>query len=201
MGKRLTTILLCTLFGTGLFAQDVQDEDFVRGGLLRTFGCFAFDYRFHQNVWDYRFHGLVEYYFDKRISMIQECYIYIDSGTDFPVIERNLGVGSGLAYHWPNKNIDPYVFILSRGEFYWSAEDSLTQAKQNNISRKGFPSMAIGGGVNLYVWKYFNFFAQARYQRSFLHNYKQITDLDCLSVSFGLGFQLHTKKEEELVLP
>ena len=62
MGKKKTITLLLCLLGTGLFAQDVQDSCFVRKGLIRTFGCFAFDYRLNQSTWDYRRHAFTEYF-------------------------------------------------------------------------------------------------------------------------------------------
>ncbi len=196
MGKKEKITLLLCLLGTGLFAQEAQDSCFVRRGLVRTFGCFAFDYRFNQNVWDYRLHGFLEYFPEKNISIMQEVYYYLDSGTDFPVIYKNFAVGTGLGYHWPKKNFDPYVFFLSRGEFYESQAMVDSVVIRDEITTEGFPSMAIGAGANLYVWKYLNFFVQVRYQRSLIHSYLHIINMDSFSVSYGLGINFHTRKKK-----
>ena len=198
MGKKEGITLLVCLLSISLFGQKTDDSTFVRPGLVRTFGCFAFDYRPHQNAWDYRLHGFVEYFPEKRISAMGEIYYYLDSSTDFPVISKNFSVGTGFGYHWSKKRLNPYVFVMAIGNFYESQimTDSLGVLK-DKITTEASPGVAFGGGLNLYVWKYINFFVQLRYHHTFIYSPIQITKMDALSVSYGLGFNFQTRKKNK----
>lgn len=181
----------------GLSAQIADDESFVQPGLMKAFGCFAFDYRPHQNTWDYRLHGFLEYYLEKKISVMGEVYHYLDSNKDFPVIHKNFSVGTGLGYHWSRKRVNPYVFMMAIGNFYESQiqTDSGEVIRDQMTPNSGNPGLALGGGISLYVWKYFHFFAQIRYHHTFIYSAIQIKNMDAFSVSYGLGFNFHTKKK------
>jgi len=198
MGKKKSTIitLLLCLLGTGLLAQDGLDSTFIRRGLIRTFGCFAFDYRMKQSDLDYRLHGFIEYYSQKKVSLMGEVYMYLDSRSDFPVINKNFSVGTGIGYHWPKKNFDPYVFYMAIGNFYESqtmtADSSIIRDK---ITTDGSPGMAIGAGANLYVWKFLSFFVQLRYHHTFIYSNIHIKNMDSFSVSYGLGINFNTRKK------
>lgn len=186
--------------GSGLFAQNVKDSTFIDKGLLRTFGCFAFDYRMNQNNWDYRLHGFIEYYAEKKVSLMGEFYQYLDSKTDFPVIKNNWGVGLGVGYHWSKKNLDPYVFYMGGGNIYTPQvmqADSIILTGTKNINTKLNPAMALGAGVNLYVWKYLHFFIQCRYTHTFLYSDITIQNMDSFSVSYGLGLNIQTNKKKK----
>ncbi len=192
-------MLIC-LASVGSFAQEESTEAFVKPGFMRAFGCFAFDYRIHQNVWDYRLHGFLEYFPEERISLMGEVYKYLDSGEDFPVIENNFSVGTGLGYHWPKKRLDPYVYFMAIGNFYDSQvmteTDGVISDKDVSVtSIKGNPGAAVGGGLNFYVWKYLNFFVQVRYHHTFIYSPIQIRKMNAFSVSYGLGFNFQTKKK------
>jgi len=175
-------------------AQEPEDSTFVRPGLVRAFGCFAFDYRMNQKVWDYSLHGFAEYFPEKNISVMGELYYYLDSNTDFPLIRKQLSIVSGFAYHWPKKRFDPYVGISAMGNLCNSQvmTDSGT-VLMHDVSGSDFnPGLILSGGMNLYVWKYLNFFVQVRYKRTFIYSPIQITNMDAFSISYGLGINFNT---------
>jgi len=200
MGKKLKILILFISFlSTATFAQENDDNAFVKPGLLRTFGCFAFDYRFNQDVWDYRLHGSVEYYLQKNFSTIGEVLYYLDSGTDLPIIDKNISIGSGFAYHWSKKRLNPYVFMLCFGNLYKTKKRNestgIVEYDKMEFTEVN-PGCAIGGGLNLYVWKHFNFFVQARYNHAFSYSPLQVQNLDAFSVSYGIGFNIQTRKNQ-----
>ena len=195
MGKKEKIVLILCFVVGNLFAQEPRDSTFVRSGLMNTFGCFAFDYRMNQNAWDYRLHGFLEYFAEKHISAMGELYYYLDSDEDFRMIQRNISVGTGMAYHWPVKNMDTYIFCISTGSFYESRDIVDSVLYIDKMTTEPNPGIAIGGGVTLYVWKYLNFFTQFRYHRTLIYSPIRITNINTLSVSFGLGFCLHTRKK------
>lgn len=201
MGKKEKIILLLICFlSTASFAQENDDNTYVKPGLFRTFGCFAFDYRFNQNVWDYRLHGFGEYYLQKNFSAIGEVYYYLDSGTDLPIIDKNTSIGSGFAYHWAKNRLDPYVFVLAIGNLYRTQkrdESTGLVVKDEMEFTEVNPGCAFGGGLNLYVWKYLHFFVQARYNHAFSYSPLQVQNLDAFSVSYGIGFNFQTRKNKE----
>jgi hypothetical protein len=195
--KEIITLFIC-LLGYGLNAQQPDDSTFVKKGLLRTFGCFAFDYRTHQSVWDYRLHGYLEYFSEKKISVVGEYQYYLDSGTDFPVISKNFSLGCGIAYHWPKKRIDPYVFMMSIGNFYQAQVMVDSTIVKDEINTEASPGMAIGGGITFYVWKHIHFFLQFRYHRTVIYSPIIIEDMDSFSVSYGVGLNLFTGKKNKV---
>lgn len=199
MGKQKTITLLLCLLGLGIFAQETQDSSFIRRGLIRTFGCFAFDYRMNQNDWDYRLHGFIEYFPEKKVSLMGEIYKYLDSRSDLPLIKSNSSLAVGIGYHWPRKNFDPYVFYMGGGNFYTSqvmlSDSTIFEEEWEGMPSHLNPMMAIGAGANLYVWKYLNFFVQFRYTHTFIYSNVHIKNMDSFSVSYGLGINFHTRKE------
>lgn len=200
MGKKETITLLLCLLGTSLFAQTNQDSTFVGKNLIRTFGCFAFDYRMKQNTWDYRLHGFVEYFPEKRVSIMGELYQYLDSNKDLPIIKNNTSVALGMGYHWPTKRLDPYVFYMGGGNFYTSqvmqADSTVLSEDWDNPSTHLNPMVGLGAGINLYVWKYLHFFVQFRYHHTFIYSNVHIQNMDSFSVSYGLGFNFFARKKK-----
>ena len=77
---------------------------------------------------------------------------------------------------------------------------SLSQLnKEVDIDRKHpfhfEPSFAIKAGVTYYVWKFFNFFAEATYYNTTIIGLDRIDGRsDELMISAGLGFNINTKK-------
>lgn len=199
MGKKeIIAVLLC-LLSTGTFSQTEKDSTFVDKGLIRVFGCFSFDYRMHQNAWDYQLHGFGEYYPEKKISFFGETYKYLDSNNELPLISNNLSVAVGMAYHWPVKNLDPYVFFSSGGNFYSSRveldDGSIVDEDWKGVDSHGNPLLSLGAGFNLFVWKHFNFFVQCRYTHTFIYSKIHIQKMDSFSVSYGIGFNMFTLKK------
>lgn len=201
MGKKETlVVLLCLLSFGGISQAENDDSTFVKKGLVRFFGCFAFDYRIADNVWDYKLHGFLEYFPEKKVSVLGELYYFLDSSEDLPVIKSHWSTGTGLAYHWPSKRLDPYVFFMGGGHITTSqimVSDSLVQEEYVNANEHLNPLVALGGGCNLYVWKYLNFFVQFRYTHTFIYSAIHIRNMDSFSVSYGLGFNFHTRKKKK----
>lgn len=82
-----------------------------------------------------------------------------------------------------------------------TANGTVTQEKLANdsivISNVGQnPGAALGAGVTLYVWKYLHIFIQGRYHYITSYTDLHIEPINSFSVSYGIGLNFHTKKQQ-----
>lgn len=135
--------------------------------------------------------GFLEYHFDRKLSVRSDNFLFVSSNTEMPFVQQAFRSYIGMFYHWEKNNWDKHIGFQPGVTFMQSAE----RDKQGDLApMKLVPSFAITAGTSLYVWKYFNFFANLQYTRSKLSGtFLGPQQVDELFISVGLGFQIATR--------
>lgn len=202
MGKKLIILLLCIALYSSAVAQN-KEETFVRKGLVQTWGSFAFSDLVDHKEWLYSLHGFIQYFPEKRVSAMGEIMHLLGTSRDTSTVIFKSAFGVGFGYHFPVRNVDYYLFFMGSGHPMIRTQriDSTgaleKSAIPDNMSSGATPGIIIGTGASLFVWKYLNFFVQVRYEHVKHYSVMEFKSLNNVSYSYGLGFNLHTKKQRE----
>ena len=188
-------ILLLALVTIGLRAQDDEGEGFVQEGLLRAQGTIAVGLM-HDNINNVYFHGDLEYYFAKNLSVRADIYTQLATLNDTTKFSTNNSMLPGLVYHFPTKSqFDPYFGIqpgVAVAQYKLPYQDL---NGEDLFSDKALSPIVSGViGINYYGPKIAHVFLNARLIRGkHISNYGSFF-LDEVRISFGLGWNLSVKK-------
>ena len=191
MVKGIITIM-CLISLNGV----TQQETYVRSGLIRSTMTFSPSFMLNNKTTNYYVTGLLEGYLNKNLSIRSEAH-YLVGGKypDMaPFFKNSIRASLGIQLHKSVGNFDSYVGFLP------SFSVSQVNADVDAYGNRPFhfePSFALKAGVTFYVWKFFNFFAEATYYNTTIQELNRIEGrADELMISAGLGFNLNALKNK-----
>lgn len=206
MVKRLLVIAFVCLASTGnsqetgLVIERYLAPGYRQKGLLEASVTFSPSTMLSRKSNNFYLTGFAEYHFDVNVSLRSDTYFHLLGVEENPFINKSIRSYFGVFYHL-NRNqfsnwdvtlgIQPGITIMSKNNYDILDPLVADEPSRNVVS----PSFALSVGAKLYVWKYFNFFANASYLNS---NMGGLPDgpfnTDEIIFSAGLGFQIQTRR-------
>jgi hypothetical protein len=186
MGRKVILLAVsCWLLAYSCVAQ--SDTAFIRKGLLRAAGTFAFGTMPENKLSNGYLTGNIEYYTDQKISIRGDVYYLLNSLNANGPLAKNDALYFGAFYHFnTNSHFDPLIGIQP-GISY----------TQMNID--GSPDVAticplasVIVGFNFFAEKWFHIQINARYTIGEHLTEVDETNISELSFNFGLGFNINT---------
>lgn len=203
MVRNLQIIVLLALFATPTIKA--QETNYIDKGLLRATLTFSTGFMRNSTVNGY-LHGLLEYYMGEKISVRGDSFHMLfsqsktaDSATGInlknPML-LNSSLMAGLFYHpLSHEKLDLYVGFqpgIALSQYNQQVLDVNGNAALTTPSLN--PIYAFTGGLNYYSGKFFHVFVETRFIRGVHLSNGNPKFLDELRISFGLGFDIKTKK-------
>lgn len=180
--KRIILVLILASNFREAFCQE-ESKDYIYKGLVRTTLTFATGFMSKQKLNIFYLTGNIEYYSDSKISFRGDGMYFFNSMNQDKTLKQNHSLYGGAAYHFPNKNFDPFVGLQTRlGSLY--QDSPKTEIAYN-------PLISIIVGFTFYAQKWFHLFVNARYNFGKHLASDAIMTLNGLSFSFGLGFNIN----------
>ncbi len=171
-----------------------QQETYIRPGLLRSTMTFSPSYMLNNTTTNYYVTGLLEGYLNENLSIRSEAHYLVGAKSPelSPFFKNSIRASLGVQLHAPIGNFDSYLGFAPS----FSVSQLNAEVDANGDHPFHFePSFAIKAGFTYYVWKFFNFFAEATYYNTTVLNLDRINGrADELMISVGLGFNINTKK-------
>lgn len=164
-------------------------------GVLSASATFTPGIMLNRDRVNYHLHGFAEYHFNRSVSVKSDSYLYLNSPSeefpDLKMIRSNFGLFYHLNQmpggHWDVKiGLLPGVTYAENAQFLYGKEIRTTSLA---------PSLSAAIGFDYFVWKYFHFFSQVSFVHSTLRGLPYGSErMDEMLFSFGLGFQIPTRK-------
>ena len=189
MVKRIL-IFMCLISLNGM----AQQEMYVRSGLIRSTLTYSPSFMLNNETTNYYVTGLLEGYLNKNLSIRSEAHYLVGgkSPNSSPYFDNSIRASLGIQLHKPINNFDSYLGFMPS----FSVSQVKRELDVNGKHPFHFePSFALKAGVTYYVWKFFNFFAEATYYNTTILGMDRINGrADELMISAGLGFNINSKK-------
>ncbi len=192
MGKKVAIIVLALgLFAAQGYAQDTT-KGFVHKGLLRAAATFSTGIMTSVNITNVYLTGNLEYYADSKISVRGDVYYFFNSLNNVKTLKANDQLYFGASYNIPTQShFNPFVGIQP-GIAYSQVNSLYEPPPQGSIS----PLASVITGFNFYGEKWFHILVNVRYCVGRHTDDEGLFDLNELSFSFGLGFNLDVIKRK-----
>lgn len=195
--------LIVLLILSSFFAKAQDESSVIRKGLLRAQLGFAHGTLLNYNSLNTANIGTdLEYYLDRRFSIRSDVFLFVDffnagnSRIDFPFV-FNHSLYTGAAYHLFNsKSFDPYIGLQPGFVYGKSNQDVILLASSDFKNESLNPAISGVIGFNYYAPKVFHLLFNVRYVKASIATQYNITPVDELRISLGLGFNLNTRKAE-----
>ena len=169
-------------------------ESTIRPGLLRAQGTISFGSFSDLDQGGLYLHGNLEYYVNPNLSARGDIYYYLKPNNE-SVLEVNHQLFSGAAYHFStHSNFDPYIG-LQPGLAVAQVSNTILIAGNKNPLPTASPLISGIFGFNYFAGKWFHLFADARYVFGDHQSNIGTLSLNEFRFSFGLGFNIQTKKK------
>ena len=185
-------IIMCIISLNGI----AQQETYIRSGLIRSTMTFSPSFMLNNKTTNYYVTGLLEGYLNKYLSIRSEAhYLVGGKSPDLdPFFKNSIRASLGIQLHKPIGNFDSYIGFLPS----FSVSQINADVDANGDHPFHFePSFALKAGVTFYVWKFFNFFAEATYYNTTVRELDRIDGhADEFMISAGLGFNLNVLKRK-----
>jgi hypothetical protein len=199
MVKKVFYILLLTNIFASL-SVSAQNE-FSYNGKLRFSSSFSTGYMLKPKSSPIYLQGLLEYYFDNRISVRSDGYFFINETSNETFI-TNHQLFSGFSYHFlPGKTIDLFSSFQIGAAFSkainlnYEFQVLIPPQFRQEYTLTTNPVYAVGVGATFFAQKWFNAFTELKYIRGNYISEVPSIRLDEIRFSFGLGFHLGLKKQ------
>lgn len=165
-----------------------QQEQYIRPGLLTVAGTLSPSVLLNRKEVNYYFMGYIEGKFHPNFSVRGDIYIMTgNASTKF--LRHNIRSFIGILYGYPFGNLESHVGFLPG-----------FSVMESNVNRGKFefvPSIEFSVGIRYYVWKYFNFFADASYIHAKMNSIRNVNGMaDDVSFNVGLGFNLNVIRSQ-----
>ncbi len=171
-----------------------QKEDTERSGLLKVNLSFNQSFMLHHKANNVYLGGNLEYFTSKNLSFRGDCFWYLDTRQQKPVLKQNAIVLFGALLHLPKGKSDFYAGL--------QPGFSITRPTASLLSDQSYPirllpALDLSLGYSLYFSKFCHFFIGVNY---LLSRYRGAETgsikLDEFMVSGGLGFHINTRKQK-----
>lgn len=179
----------------------ILTQEFVidRSGLFRASASISPSFMLGNDSRNIYLSGFAEYYSNEKISIRGDSFWFIDGQEDFAFFEQAIRTNFGMFFHYGKKNfelnigIQPGLSVLRKNPY----EVGINTFAPLYEKTRMVPSIALTTGCNLYVWKYFNFYASITYiQSELISIHSGQMNADELIISTGLGFHLGTRRKD-----
>ena len=183
MVKKMLVIVI-VFFGVNLFSQ--TNELVVKEGLLRfqgTVGIGKSTDRTENNIF---LHGNLEYFIHSFLTTRGDTYFFLKNEENG--LEVNHQLFAGMAYHFSKKsNFVPYIGV----------QPGLVATRYNGTTKtKATPLVSAVVGFNYFAAEWFHLFVDGRFVSGKHLSEFPPYSINELRLSFGLGFNLATKKNK-----
>lgn len=184
-----TSLLLISTISVSV----AQDASIIRPGLIRAQLTLSPSYMFSSKQSNFYFHGNLEGFLEKNISLAGEGYFSLgNTFSDKPIFDYNHSAFFGINWHFTKETNDLYIGIQPGLSFTKLNADENNQANTTNGMNPLFSSVV---GYNFYLNKIFHFFLQSRIVVG-QHSYDISKDLTEFRFSAGLGFNINAMKQK-----
>ncbi len=195
--------LMLLIILSSFFAKAQEESSVIRKGLLRAQLGFAHGTLLNYNSLNTANIGTdLEYYLDRRFSIRSDVFLFVDffnagnNRVDFPFV-FNHSFYTGAAYHLFNsKSFDPYIGLQPGFVYGKSNQDVILLASSDFKNESLNPAISGVIGFNYYAPKVFHLLLNVRYVKASIATQYNITPVDELRISLGLGLNLNTRKAE-----
>jgi len=189
--KSFFAIVLIIGFQSVAQAQDFSD----RSGLLKANLSYNQGFMLFYKSQNVYLGGNLEYFPSKNISIRGDCFWYLDSRRENPVLKQSTLVFFGALFHLPKGKNDFYTGI--QPGFAFTRPALLSLVTDRSYPMRMMPSLALSLGYSFYFSRFCNFFVGANY---FVLRYRGAENgslkLDEFMISGGLGFHIKVKKQK-----
>ena len=193
---RITCLFVLVISYFQILAQEFVID---RNGLIKASASISPSFMLGNDSRNIYLSGFAEYYSNDKISIRGDSFWFIDGQEDFAFFEQAIRTNFGMFLHHGKKNfevnfgIQPGLSVLRKNPY----EQGINTFAPLYEKTRFVPSIAITTGCNLFVWKYFNFYASVTYiQSDFISIYNGQVNADELIISTGLGFQIRTRRKD-----
>ncbi len=175
---------------TGLTQSDFQKKHQIQASTTFSIGLMR------DNVQNAYLHGFLNYFPEENVSLRGDGYYFFNSLSELKPLASNHQVYAGGFYHFKSAKIDPYVgfqpgiAISSRTDTIQSFDPTFTEPSGTSVN----PLTSFVAGFNYFGGKHFSLFVETRYTRGIHLSNSWPKYLDELRFSFGLAFQVGTRK-------
>jgi outer membrane protein W len=188
MEKIISTIGVFCLLLSNSFAQQID-----RNHMWSANASFTPSYMFRQNSVQYYLQGTLSYFVNPRISIQGDAAFSIRQNIQQGYVPLKYHSGFlGACYHFTdNGNLDPYIGFQSGFSYLERTWFSMPANPFPVTVSEVIPNASMIVGLNYYVNRYFNIFANLRYVSGQPSKSIQENDgLHEIRFAFGLGFNL-----------
>lgn len=195
MGKKgiIWIALLCTLC-SNLFAQmDSARKVYVHKGLLRASLSYSIGLMTSNTISNVYVTGNMEYYADSKISVRGDSYFFVNSLEDNKYLKQNHQLYFGACYNFQARShFDPFIG-LQPGVAYVQINPLYGIKDPATFS----PLASAVTGLNYYADRWFHIMLNVRYTMGRHLDEVALFDLNEVSFSFGLGWDLDVLRHKK----
>jgi YHS domain-containing protein len=193
MGKRVAFIITMLLVVGGACAQSDSTKGFVHKGILRAGLNFAIGKMTAFNISNAYVTGNIEYYADSKISVRGDVYFFANSLNNNKFIKQNNALYFGSCYNFPtHSHFDPIIGL----------QPGVALSQLNPVAGSDVPNpvniapiASIITGFNYYAENWFHIQVNVRYTMGKHLDEDGLFQLNEISFSFGLGFNIDVLKK------
>ncbi len=190
MGKKLIFVFVC--LSSVLQAQDLAKGE--RKFLLKATGSLYKANQLRSNLQHYYVGGNLEYFFADKYSFRGDIYTLVGERNNVNFSMRSTTqLTAGFNRHFAVNGWSPFVGVYTGMTQLHSSpiiQDFVTEKAHPDIQY--IPLVGITAGVQYYFYKYFHFYAEARFTHE-VSPYASVS-IDEISYTAGLGFHIPMKK-------
>lgn len=193
MGTKIILFFFVTTC-ISLFTQAQNIAEGERKFMIKSTGSIYKANMLQSKIQHYYVGGNLEVFFHDKYSFRGDIYSLIGEKNEGDYsMKGTTQLSAGFNRHFPMKRLSPFVGVytgmtrLHSNSYLPTFAPDLSHPTIQNITHVG-----LSAGVQYYFYKYFHFFAEARYTHQ-LSPYDNSL-LDEISYSAGLGFQISIKK-------
>jgi hypothetical protein len=193
MEKIIAALGIYLLSSFSGFCQSNETPQIDRNNMFSANASFTPGYFFRQNTFQYYLQGTFSYFASAQISIQGDAAFSFRQTNIQGYIPLKYHSGFlGACYHFTdNGNLDPYIGIQAGFSYLERTNPTIIGIPWTVTLSEIIPNTSIVGGLNFYVNRYFNIFANLRYVYGQPSKSLQERDgLHEIRFAFGLGFNL-----------
>ena len=178
--------MACVLYGNSFAQKDSASKVYVHKGLLRAALTYSVGLMTTNTISNVYVTGNMEYYADSKISVRGDGCYFINSLNDNKYLKQNQQLYFGACYNFQvHSHFDPFIGLqpgvaYSQITTYYNISDPATFS----------PLASVVTGLNYYADKWFHIMLNVRYTAGRHLDEVALFDLNEVSFSFGLGWDL-----------
>ena len=183
--------LLCALYGNSS-AQKDSAKVYVHKGMLSATLTYSVGYMSSYAIYNVYVTGYMEYYTGSKISVRGDVYYFINSLNDSKFLKQNHRLYFGACYNFQvHSHLDPFIgfqpgIAYTQTESWYGVTDPATFS----------PLASAVTGLNYYAERWFHILLNVRYAVGKHLDDVALFNLNEVSFSFGLGFNIDVQKRK-----